>query len=440
MEILTNMENTPIVFENTITVTMPREFLPPQLEVLQAIYENVGVLYSGAFRAGKTLLLVHAAIIVCLENPGVRAVLGSQTHGTVYKTIFAFFKEELARYQQELYDKGIDLNLTKRIRSTAGSMEWESYNGSIIYFSSCDDERKFASMTLDFFGLDEPIDIAESVFTQLIGRISGTKNLKNPFGLLTTNPGSELHWIYEYFINESTKQDDFYFVTTTTFDNKLLPNYDRYIARNESIMDEDWKRRYLNGMWGMFEGQVYKTFNPRKQVGDFFEHPVSYHICGVDWGVSTPHCILVMGVTQSNKLIVKQEYYGKEVTTERLSKQIANLHKEYRFRKVFVDPSAADLILQLTDRGVPAEGGYNDVENGIAKVNSILASGNIHVDENCRNLILEMQAYRYKPDTEIPIKENDHSPDALRYGVTDYSPYIEEAGFGCGWWGRRRKR
>ena len=190
-----------IRIDKYININTPRLFLPPQLDVLKAIYEKVGVLYSGAFRAGKTMLLVHAAIKICLENPGVKGVLGSQTHGTLYKTVFLLFKEELALYQKSLYDRGINLNLTKRLKSTPGSMEWESYNGSIIFFCSCDDERKFASMTIDFFGLDEPVDIQESVFTQLIGRISGTRNLKNSFGLLTTNPGSELHWIHKYFIN-----------------------------------------------------------------------------------------------------------------------------------------------------------------------------------------------------------------------------------------------
>jgi len=84
------------------------------------------------------------------------------------------------------------LNLTKRVITTAGSMEWEAYNGSIVQFRSCDEERKLAGYTLDFVGLDEPVDIDENVFRQLYGRLSGTKNLKNPFILLTTNPGSRI--------------------------------------------------------------------------------------------------------------------------------------------------------------------------------------------------------------------------------------------------------
>jgi len=55
----------------------------------------------------------------------------------------------------------------------------------------------------------------------------------------------------------------------------------------------------------MFEGQVYKEFNPIKHVGDFKDLPVKYNICGIDWGLNTPHCVLIMGVTENNKLVVK---------------------------------------------------------------------------------------------------------------------------------------
>ena len=423
--------------DKVIKIHTPRLFLPPQIEVLNAIYENAGVLYSGAFRAGKTLLLVNAVIKICLENPGVKGVLGSQTHTQLKSVVFSLFREELDKYQDKLNKNGINLNLTKRIITTAGSMEWEAYNGSIIQFRSCDEERKLAGYTLDFVGLDEPVDINENVFRQLFGRLSGTKNLKNPFILLTTNPGSELHWIHKYFIHEDTKQSDFYFVSTTTYDNKLLPNYDRYIGRIESTWDEDWKRRYLSGIWGMFEGQVYKEFNPTKHVGDFKDLPVKYHICGIDWGLNTPHCVLVMGITESNNVVVKREDYKTMVTTATLSEQVAELHKNYKFKNVYVDPAASDLIQQIQDRGVPVTQGYNDVENGIAKLKSIFVGNNIYIDSSCFKLILELQGYRYKPGTEIVIKQDDHACDALRYGVTDYSPYVDDGGFGWGFWKRR---
>ncbi len=46
-----------------IDVAFPlRGFLPKQLEVMKACETFNAVLYSGAFRAGKTMLLVHVGL------------------------------------------------------------------------------------------------------------------------------------------------------------------------------------------------------------------------------------------------------------------------------------------------------------------------------------------------------------------------------------------
>ena len=393
-------------------------------------------MYSGAFRAGKTLLLVHAAIRACLENPGTEGMLVSQTHTTLRSVVMDLFEKELTLYQNKLREEGVDLKLATKIIRSDGKMEIGFFNGSRVLFRACDDERKLAGYTLDFFGIDEPVDVAEGVFTQLIGRISGTGNLKNKFALLTTNPGSELHWLYKYFYLMKLKRYDH--VDTTTYDNVLLPDYKNYIKSKEQVWDKDWIRRYLNGNWGMFEGQIYKDFNPNTMVGDFKDTPVAYHIAGIDWGLENPHCILDIGVTADRRLIVLREHYGKKMTTSELAPLIAEWHKKSKFRKLYCDPSAADLIQQVYDKGLPIAysktgkiQGYanNDVDNGIAKMKSLLRNKLILVDRSCTNLIMEMQAYRYKEGTEKPIKENDHSVDAFRYGVTDFNPDTDTIGF-----------
>ena len=179
-------------------------------------------------------------------------------------------------------------------------MQVEFYNGSILYFRPCDEERKLAGYTLDFFCLDEPVDMDEDIFNQLMGRISGTGNLKNRFGLLTTNPANQTHWIYKTFYESG--DDDYKHVDTTTYDNVLLPDYDKYIKRLETSWDEDWVRRYLNGTWGTFEGAIYKEFNPELHVGDFADIPTTYDIAGVDWGLRNPYAIIIAGVTSSFRL------------------------------------------------------------------------------------------------------------------------------------------
>jgi PBSX family phage terminase large subunit len=420
--------------EKEIQVDFPLNgFLPKQIEVLKACKKETAILYSGAFRAGKTMLLVHAAIKTCLENPGCKGLIGALTYTQLNNVVFGLFVEELDKYQAEVDKTGCGLKLAKRILHSQTKMMVEFHNGSIIYFRACDDERKLAGYTLDFFGLDEPIDMDEAIFTQLLGRISGTGNLKNRFGLLTTNPGNETHWIYKYFY--LMREPGFKHIDTTTYDNVLLPEYSDYIKRLERAWDEDWVRRYLNGAWGTFEGAVYKEFNPEKHMGPFKELPVKYHIAGVDWGLRAPHAILVGGVTEDNRMVIKEEHYGTNKSSHELAKLLQELHKKYNFKKVYCDPSSADLIFQAYNLGVPigkkkgnAIISYadNDVDNGIARMRSLFKNNMILIDNSCINFKREHQSYRFMEGKDKPMKKDDHSCDSARYLTTDFNPYTDD--------------
>jgi PBSX family phage terminase large subunit len=406
------------------------------MEVLKACDTYSAVLYSGAFRAGKTMLLVHMAIKTCLENPKCKGLIGAMTFSSLNNVVFQLFLDELEKYQEKLREAKIDLQLATRILHSQSKMVVEFYNGSTLYFRPCDEERKLAGYTLDFFGLDEPVDMDESIFNQLMGRISGTGNLKNRFGLLTTNPANQTHWIYKNFYESG--DEGYKHIDTTTYDNKLLPDYEKYIKRLEITWDEDWIRRYLNGTWGSFEGAIYKEFNPETHVGDFKEIPVDYCLAGVDWGLRNPYAVIIAGVTADKRIIIKEEVYGSNLSTNELAKHLVELHKTYHFKKIYCDPTAADLILQGYNRGLPMgekRGGEvhsyadNNVASGIARTKSLLKNDLILIDKTCNNLRNEMMSYRYEANTEKPIKKDDHCLDALRYLTTDFSPLEDEGIF-----------
>lgn len=413
-----------------------RGFLPKQLEVMDACDKFNAVLYSGAFRAGKTMLLVHVALKTCLENPKSRGLIGALTFSSLNNVVFQLFVEELDKYQEKINKAGINLQIATRILHSQSKMQVEFYNGSILYFRPCDEERKLAGYTLDFFGLDEPVDMDETIYNQLMGRISGTGNLKNRFGLLTTNPANQTHWIYKTFY-ESDDPDTTH-IDTTTYDNILLPDYDKYIKRLESAWDEDWVRRYLNGTWGTFEGAIYKEFNPEIHVGDFKDIPTDYHLAGVDWGLRNPYAIIVAGVTNDKRLIIKEEHYGNNLSTHELSKKLITLHKDKHFKKVYCDPTAADLILQAYNLGVPIgerrkAGIYsyadNDVNSGIARMKSLFKNNVVLIDKSCVMLRKQLLGYRYDTDKEKPIKKDDHTCDAIRYLTSEFNPYKDDGIF-----------
>ena len=110
-----------------------------------------------------------------------------------------------------------------------------------------------------------------------------------------------------------------------------------------------------------------------------------------------------------------------------MAKKIAEFYKEFEAKKVFVDASQPDLILQTKDLKVNCEKSERNVSARIGKIRGLLKNDMLHIDINeCPNLIREMEAYRWKKDSEEPIQEDDHAPDALGYALTDYRSFRRE--------------
>lgn|GEM_PF-2157964 len=444
-----------------IILNRPRQFLPKQIEVFDLVFKkhigkngklmNNYVLYSGAFGAGKTILLAHVGIKAALQYPKSVGLVGSQTYPQIRDVVFRTFIQELERYQKILDEKNIPIKLFTETISI-GKMNINFYNGSEIWFRSCDKERNLAGRSIDWFGLDEPVDMKEGVMTQLIGRLRGTA-IPFHFAILATNPEAENHWLYKYFYLD--KKEGYYAVDTNTYDNYLLPNQEEYIKSMESRYDADWVRRYLNGKWGAFAGQIYKTFSIERHVtNDEIEKNfknrkdlVDKYIAGVDWGVRDACCILILLLTKTNNIYVIEEFYESERTSYDIAHLLSKYQKKYNLSKVYIDPSAIDLRNQAFDLGVSCafwKNGEthsyadNTVSTGIAKLQSCFKNNKIFIHSSCINLIRSLLAYRYKGDGETPSKEDDHAADALRYALSDYSPEIDTPMFGCGWWKHKR--
>lgn len=435
-----------IVSEQYLNINHPYKLLPKQYEVMKLCFKknswNNYVLYSGAFGAGKTLLLAMVGIKAALDYPKSVGFTGSLTYPQISDVVFRKYCQIVDAYQEALKLAGIDLILLKKKVVTSGRMCLIFYNDSEIWFRSCDEERNLAGKDLDWFELDEPVDIEEGVMTQMIGRLRG-ENIPQRFGLLATNPGSETHWIYRYFFTEI--KEGYYVVETSTYDNFLIPNYDAYIKGMEERYDEDWINRYLKGNWGAFAGQIYKEFDIDRHVGKFQKRKdIIRYIAGVDWGARNPTCIVVIGVTKDNICYVVEEFYQANRTTPEIAEKLAILYDSYKMESVYCDPSALDLITQARDKGVPILKADNNVQTGIGTVRSLFKNDMLFFDTLCINAIREHQSYRYERDrqtknlTETPIKKDDHACDAVRYAFTNFNPFRKSTEIGFGYWNKQR--
>lgn len=415
-----------------IEIPCPRSFLPKQKEVLDATKHKKYILYSGAFGAGKTILLAHVVIRECIANPRSLWFVGSQTVPMLRDTVVRTFLEEIDLYQVEINKTRaslpkedqyiLDFRIEKQWRPSI--MEFRFFNDSTVLFRSCDEPSKFKSLNLDGFAIDEPVDIDEDVFLMLQGRLRGN-HTKNRLGVMAGNPAGKTNWVYQTFFER--KMNEYYVVHTTTYDNSFLPL--DYITSCEMNYDADYARRYLRGEWGSFEGQVYKDFSIDKHVGDYADKEYNYYIGGYDDGYRNPACFLTIGIDGDRNMYVVDEYYEKGRTSSEIAEDVHELDKKFNYHKIYADPSALNWIEVAKQKKIRVEDGNNEIDTGIAKLKMFFKNDIIHIDRGCKNLVKELESYRYEKDrfsqnlTEKPIKKDDHACDALRYACTEFNPF-----------------
>ena len=417
----------------------PRVFLPKQKEVLDACRTFTYILYSGAFGAGKTLLLSNIVIRECIKHPNSLWLVGSQTVPQLRDTVLRTFREEVELYQDALRKNKVNINLCKGFFPSR--MSYEFFNGSEVLFRSCDDYSKFKSLNLDGFALDEPVDIHEDVFLMLQGRMRAS-HTKHHLGVMAGNPAGKTNWVYQKFFENPTEK--YKVVQTTTYDNTFLnevaPNY---ISDMEESYDADYTRRYLRGEWGSFEGMVYKDFSYDKHVGDFRDEPVKYYIGGYDDGFRNPCCLLTLGVTSDNKLYIVDEMFKTELVDSEKAEEVVVKNIRYGYLKIYADPSAQSMIEAMRQKNLRVYEANNDIDIGVAKVKSLFKNDLIYIDKSCKHIIKELESYRYEKQQKLtknlaerPVKKDDHAVDALRYAVTAFNPFRKPTVCGVGHWGK----
>ena len=168
------------------------------------------------------------------------------------------------------------------------------------------------------------------------------------------------------------------------------------------------------------EGLVYKEFRRDLHLYKDKEIDESQYLGGIDFGFTNPTGIVCVKKDNRGVYWVSDEYYEKEKTDA----QIAEVVQAYQFNKVYPDPENPGAIKEMKERGVnccEVNKGKDSVTNGIQKIRELMLQGRLKISVNCVNLIFEFEQYHYPVkavegnEKELPVKENDHLLDALRY-------------------------
>lgn len=183
------------------------------------------------------------------------------------------------------------------------------------------------------------------------------------------------------------------------------------------------------------QGAVYPDFERKIHLVKPSDIPIDglTYYGAIDFGWHTT-AFLLWGVDKDQNWYLIDEVYGKEETLEDVLPRIKNAIGDKRVVLIVADSANRDAI-EIMSKTFPVAGvnKANDTKGyqlGISLITEKLKprmqlvgkpKPSMFIGSNCKNFIFELESYRFPEDkpernpSDVPIKENDHGPDAARY-------------------------
>lgn len=391
------------------------EFSPKQKDVMANCDETLNLL-EGSVRSGKTICSIVAFIKLIITNPSGNVLFVGKTDRALFRNILKPIEEMI----------GADHFTFRR-----GTGEGEIF-GRRFYTAGALDERsytKIMGLTLSLAYGDEVASWPESFFQMLISRLSdpGARFVG------TMNPEGPYHWMKTNFLEREHE------LSLESWHFTLEDNYNldkTYVENLKKFYTGLYYKRYILGQWVLAEGAIYDMFAEERHVAEvspeIWRNIVIKHV-SVDYGTSNKCVFQLWGNDGSTRYLKKEYCYdskeaGKQKTDSEYADDLFQFIGAECVQSIIVDPSAASFKTELEKRGLYIMDADNAVLDGIREVASMLAKGQIQIDPTCSNCITEFTGYLWdtragERGEDKPIKQNDHSMDALRYYVKSVQIY-----------------
>jgi len=371
------------------------------------------VVIAGPAETGKTLAACWKAHILACKYPGCQGAIVRKTQKAVYGSV-------LQTYERIIKDAPVEIYGGERPEKFIYA------NGSIIWVGGMDNPDKVLSSERDFIYPNQAEELSLDDWEKLLTRATGRSAvIPHPQVFGDCNPSGSRHWI-----RERAGEGALRFIPSYHRDNPTLfdPETGEITTQGKRTMGilENLtgvrRKRLLEGIWATAEGAVYDMFNPEVHVRERMREEFQRWILCMDEGYTNPAVILLIGIDGDGRLHIAREFYRRGVLQKVVVETARQWYDEYHPDSVVVDQSAAGLIADLRDAGMPAQGTKGRVLDGITAVQGYLrvqADGKprLTVDPACVDTINEFESYVWKPEKDEPVKENDHAMDALRYGI-----------------------
>ena len=395
-------------------------FSEKQRKILKFPYSKyTALICDGSVRSGKTSIMSLSFFLWAMGNfSGCAFAFCGKSVGAVERNIITPLLS-VAYINQNFsvkYSRGEHTIIARRGRTE-----------NRFYCFGGKDESSYTliqGVTLAGVMLDEVALMPRSFVEQALARCSvmGAKLWFN------CNPENPRHWFRQEWLLKCDEKNALH-LHFEMDDNPALDEETK--ARYKTMYSGIFYQRYILGQWVMSEGVIYDMFSQTENTFRPGEEPVymksvSQRTIAIDYGTANPMRFLDIYDDQDIIRVVREySWDSRKEHRQKTDKEYADDLIKFigdEQATIIVDPSAASFIAELRSRGLYVLPADNDVSDGIRKTASLIQRRKIQISTACEEAMDEMGVYMWDEKAAIagkeqPIKQNDHSMDALRYYV-----------------------
>lgn len=411
------------------------------------------ILLSGPAGTGKSRAALEKIHHICMLRANVRALIVRKTLVSLTSTAMVTYQEHVAKdalsHGDVIWFGG----------SSSSAAQFRYSNGSTITVGGMDKPTKIMSSEYDIIFVQEAIELSVNDWESLTTRLrNGKISYQQLIG--DTNPAQPTHWL-----NARCQAGRTQFYDTHHEDNPILFGDDgvvtdegkAYITKLDNLTGVR-KERLRYGRWVAAEGLIYEEFDRTIHVKNFSKigPPMDWvRYWSVDFGYKNPMVIQWWAIDHDGRLYMYRELYYSGMLVEDMAKWALKLVKKVRTdewkepkpRGIICDHDAEDRATFERHVGLGTIAATKTVSDGIQAVKTRLK---VQKDGKPRLYIAsdavvqrdpeledskrpgstydEVTGYVWdinspqndgKNEKEVPLKQDDHGMDAMRYMVAE---------------------
>ena len=284
--------------------------------------------------------------------------------------------------------------------------------------------------------------------------------------ILTTNPNEYGVWTYKYLVgllnkfnmqendiyekriiklkdvtqlkNGSVFTENIYLHHSVYTDNKFLP--DNFIADLETETDDYLRAIKTLGRFGSVGGTLFRNLHHMEQprIEKIIEGKWN-RFAGFDFGFEHSYNAIVRMVIDEelNDLYIYEEFYDNHLTDPEMLEMEIIQKMITDGEVIYADSSEPKAITFYNMNGLLINSVKKTTDMSKAGVRKIQSFRNIFIDKNvCPNTYRELTEMKWfynkdgliakNPKTQKPFNIDPHTFDAIKYGRSEYTPYVSK--------------